>query len=95
MVDAPAGAELVADTVRAALLRALIPPGASLAVPEPFHVEVAGVIRRWELRDVLAPDEAADALDELVRWPLRTARVSSLLRDAWRFRANMTVSDGL
>jgi len=48
VIDASAGAELVADTVRRAL-RALLPADAVPWVPETFFVEVGSVLRRWDL----------------------------------------------
>ena len=64
-------------------------------MPEHFHVEVAGALRRLELRGVLSQQKAAEALDELVRWPLRRVTVASLLPTAWTYRNNLTISDAL
>jgi predicted nucleic acid-binding protein len=86
---------MVAETARGKALRRLIPVGADLAVPEHFYVEVAGVLRRWEHANVLTAAQAAVALEQLVRWPLRRATVVALLPGAWAYRHNLTIGDGL
>lgn len=95
MIDASAGAELVAETNRGKSLRRLIPPDATLSVPEHFYAEVGGVLRRWELTGHLTRAQAAEALDQLARWPLRRASLRPLLHDAWTYRHNLTVTDAL
>lgn len=95
VIDASAGVELVADTLRGRALRRLLPPGAVPWVPELFYVECGAVLRRWDLSAVLSPAQIATALDELMSWPLRVTQVRSLLRDAWRLRANLTFSDAV
>lgn len=55
VIDASAGVELVADTVRGRSLRALLPPDAVPWVPELFYVECGAVLRRWDLGGGAAP----------------------------------------
>jgi predicted nucleic acid-binding protein len=81
VIDASAGVELAADTVRGRALRGLLPSGA--------------VLRRWELNVVLSADEVATAVAELLAWPLRTVQVRGLFQDAWRLRHNVTFADGV
>ena len=44
---------------------------------------------------MLSASEVAEALDRLLRWPLRRAELRPLLRAAWAYRHNMTVADAL
>lgn len=83
MLDASAGVEIVAETVRGRALRLLLPSGVELIVPEHFFAEVGAVLRPWELSGVLTPRQAAEALRQLVRWPLRRASLTSLLAKSW------------
>ncbi len=46
VIDASAGAEIVADTRRGRALTRLVPAGAEGWVPEHFYAEVLGVLRR-------------------------------------------------
>jgi predicted nucleic acid-binding protein len=69
VVDASAGAEIVAKTARGERLAALISRGSRRDILDHFTVETAGVVRRWELSGKLTRDQAAAALSRLVRWP--------------------------
>lgn len=93
VIDASAGVELVADTVRGRALRALLPADAVPWVPETFFVEVSSVLRRWDLNATLTPDQIIDAVRQLAAWPLRVVQVRSLFADAWRLRKNLTFAD--
>ncbi len=93
VIDASAGVELVADTVRGRALRALLPADAVPWVPETFFVEVGSVLRRWDLNAILTPDQIDDAVRQLAAWPLRVVQVRSLFADAWRLRENLTFAD--
>lgn len=95
VIDASAGVELAADTIKGRALRALLPSDAVPWVPEVFYVECGAVLRRWDLNRVLSPVEIAKAVDELMAWPLRVTQVRGLFADAWRHRANITFPDGL
>ena len=48
VIDASAGAELAADTLRGRALRALLPADAVPWVPELFFAECGSVLRRWD-----------------------------------------------
>lgn len=95
VIDASAGVELEADTVRGRAIRGLLPQTAIPWVPELFFVECATVLRRWDLNGVLAPARISRAIDDLMRWPLRIVQVRALFTDAWRRRANVTFSDAV
>lgn len=95
VIDASAGVELVADTVRGRALRALLPAGSVPWVPEIFYVECGAVLRRWDLNRVLSEDEIATTVEQLVAWPLRIAQVRPLFRDAWRRRHNISLADAV
>jgi predicted nucleic acid-binding protein len=95
VVDASAGVELAADTVRGRALRALPPADAVPWAPELFYVECGAVLRRWDLNGTLTPEQVSEAIDELMAWPLRIARVRALFADAWRLRANVTFADAI
>ncbi len=94
VVDASAGIEMVARTATGQRLAGLIPDGSELWVPDGlFDVEVHPVLRRWELRSELSPEEVAASLLRLGSWRLRRASVRDLADEAWRLRHNVTFSD--
>lgn len=55
VIDASAGVELAADTLRGRALRALFPADAVPWVPELFFVECGAVLRRLDLNRILTP----------------------------------------
>lgn len=95
VIDASAGVELAADTVRGRRLRALLPNDAVPWVPEIFFVECGSVLRRWDLNGILTRDQIQSALDELLAWPLRVTQVRGLFADAWKLRGTLTFPDAL
>lgn len=95
VIDASAGVELVADTVRGRQLRTLRPPRTVPWVPEVFFVECGAVLRRWDLNSIIAPARIVQAIDDLMRWPLRVVQLRGLFADAWRLRANVTFSNAI
>ncbi len=95
VVDASAGAEIVAKTARGERLAALVPRGARRDIPDHFTVETAGVLRRWELSGKLTRDQAAAALSRLVRWPGYRYPLTPLLEEAWTYRHNLVIADAL
>ena len=94
VIDASAGVELAADTVRGRALRRLLSADAVPWVPEVFYVECGAVLRRWDLNRILTPAQIAEAIEALMAWPLRVTQVRGLFADAWRLRANVTFADG-
>ena len=95
VIDASAGVELAADTVRGRALRSLVPADAVPWVPEWFYVECGAVLRRWDLNGILTPTQIGQAIDALMAWPLRITQVRGLFDDAWRMRANVTFADAV
>ena len=95
VIDASAGVELAADTLRGRALRALLPTDAVPWVPELFFVECGAVLRRWDLNRILTRAQIDQAIDALMDWPLRVTQVRGLFADAWRLRANVTFADGV
>jgi predicted nucleic acid-binding protein len=95
VIDASAGVELAADTIRGRALRALLPGDVVPWVPELFYVECGAVLRRWDLNRVLTPVQIGKAIDELMAWPLRVTQARGLFADAWRLRANVTFADAI
>lgn len=95
VIDASAGVELVADTIRGRALRGLLAPDAVPWVPEIFYVECGAVLRRWDLNSILSPAQVATAIDQLMAWPLRVTQVRGLFADAWQHRANVTFADAI
>jgi predicted nucleic acid-binding protein len=95
VIDASAGVELAADTVRGRELRGLLTTDALPWVPELFYVECGAVLRRWDLNRVLAPNQIKRAVDDLMAWPLRVTQVRGLFADAWQLRANVAFADAV
>ncbi|MDQ3757246.1 MAG: type II toxin-antitoxin system VapC family toxin [Actinomycetota bacterium] len=95
VIDASAGVELVADTVRGRALRELLPGDTVPWVPEIFYAECGTVLRRWDLNKILTSAQIKSALDDLSAWPLRVTQIRSLFADAWKLRANLTFPDAL
>lgn len=95
VIDASAGVELAADTIRGRALRGLLPTDAVPWVPELFYVECGAVLRRWDLNGILTPAQIGQAIDELMAWPLRVTQVRGLFADAWSMRANVTFADAV
>jgi predicted nucleic acid-binding protein len=95
VIDASAGVELAADTLRGRDLRMLLPNDAVPWVPEIFYVECGAVLRRRDLNGVLNSAQMATAIEELMAWPLRVTQVRGLFADAWRLRVNVTFADAI
>jgi hypothetical protein len=55
VIDASAGVEPAADTLRGRALRELLPPDAVPWMPELFFVECGAVLRRWDLNRIPTP----------------------------------------
>jgi len=95
VIDASAGVELAADTLRGRALRTLLHTDAVPWVPELFFVGCGAVLRRWDLNRILTRAQIDQALDALMGWPLRVTQVRGLFADAWRLRANVTFADAV
>lgn len=96
VIDASAGAEIVANTRRGQALARLLPAGAEGWVPEHFYAEVLGVLRRRLLIEkTVTESQTAAALGRLQGWHLHHASVVPLIDAAWIYRHNMTAADAL
>lgn len=96
VIDASAGAEIVAGTGRGRALAGLVPADAEGWVPEHFYAEVLAVVRRQLLVEKLITEaKATVAVGRLRSWHLRRASVAPLLVAAWAYRHNMTAADAL
>lgn len=95
VLDASAGAEIVARTALGRRLLALAPRDRAWWVPDHFHVETAGALRRMLLSGLIDEPRAASALDRLLRLPASVARSAPLLAEAWRYRNNLIVHDAV
>lgn len=94
VVDASAAVELVARTALGHHVATIVRQHTALWVPDGlFDVEVHAVLRRWDLRSVLAPDQVAASRLRLTSLRLRRAAVSNLTERAWQLRSNITFSD--
>ena len=83
VIDASAGFELAADTVRGRALRGLLPADAVPWVPELFYVECGAVLRRWDLNRILTPAQVSS--DGTTALRCREPR-QSLAVAAWLWR---------
>lgn len=95
VLDASAGAEIVARTTLGRRLLALVPRDRTWWVPDHFHIETAGALRRMLLSGSIDEARASAALDRLLRLPASVARSVPLLADAWRLRNNLIVHDAV
>jgi predicted nucleic acid-binding protein len=95
VLDASASVDLLLDTATGRRLQPLLPTGAQWWVPEHFFAEVAGALRRAELRGGVLNARVAQAMTSLSTAPLRRVQVRPLLADAWSKRANLTIADAL
>lgn len=94
VVDASAGAEIVADTRRGRALARLVPPGSDGWVPEHFYAEVLSVLRRQLLvKKIITDAQATSAVARLRAWRLHHASAAPLIDAAWSYRHNMTAAD--
>lgn len=96
VIDASAGVEIVANTVRGRALARLIPAGSEGWVPEHFYAEVLAVLRRRFLIEAkITEAQASGAVLRLSAWHVRRASVAALVPAAWQYRHNMTAADAL
>jgi predicted nucleic acid-binding protein len=96
VIDASAGAEIVADTRRGRSLARLVPAGSEGWVPEHFYAEVLAVLRRrFLIEKAVTEAQASAAVGRLRGWRLHRASVAPLVDGAWAYRHNMTAADAL
>ncbi len=95
VLDASAGAEIVVGTATGRRLLALAPPDTEWWVPDLFHVEAAGAIRRMLLRGYIDEARSSVALDRLIGLPAHVALSQPLVAEAWTLRHNLIVHDAV
>jgi predicted nucleic acid-binding protein len=66
---------------------------ASVAAPDLLRVEVVSVIRRQLANGALTPEQATNAIDDLLNFPITVYPTAPLLRRAWELRDNVTAYD--
>lgn len=95
VLDASAAVEIVLNTDIGADLAQHLYGVDEFIVPDHFHLEAIGVIRRMEANRKLSSDEAQRAHELLLE--LRVLRVDTrpLLSEAWSMRHNLTIADAL
>lgn len=92
VIDASAAAELLLRTSTGAKVAAAV-EGSLLIAPELLDVEVLSILRRAVLRYQLEESRARSALQDLMDWEVDRIRHTSLLREAWRHRHNVSAYD--
>jgi predicted nucleic acid-binding protein len=92
VVDASVAVEVL---LRTELGRSVMPllREADLLAPELIDVEVLAALRRAVLGGRLDHDRAAEALDDLVLWPIERVSHAPLLAVAWSHRHNASGYD--
>lgn len=95
VIDASAGFELLLETTIGRALLQRLPRPAAWWVPEIYLVEVAGALRRAELRGEITAAQATMAFADLHGGRIRRVQVRPLLPAAWARRGHVTIADGL
>lgn len=94
MVDASVVVELLLQTADAHRVASAVLHGRdSLHAPHLLDVEVSQVIRRYALRGDISEEHGRDALDLLVRMPIRRYPHGPLIQRIWELRHNVTAYD--
>ena len=89
VLDASAGAEIVVRSTLGRRLLSLAPRDRTWWVPDHFHVECAGALRRMLLKGVIDEVRANAALGRLLSLPVTVARSQLLIAEAWTLRNNL------
>ena len=92
VVDASAAAEYLLRTQVGLRLDDVV-DGALLLSPELLDVEVVSVFRRAVLHKKLEEIRAAQAVEDLVAWPVDRIAHAQLVQEAWRQRHNVSAYD--
>ena len=93
VIDASAGVELVADTVRGRALQHSCRQMRSPGCRRPSSSKSAQCYVGGICNAILTPDQISEAIRQLAVWPLRIVQVRALFADAWRLRKNLTFAD--
>lgn len=95
VLDASASVELLTGSARGNRLERHLPLDATCLVPEHFFVEVAGALRRSQLRGLLSSVRCIQAFADLCASPVTPIAVRPLLPRAWSLRGHLTIADAL
>lgn len=93
VADASAVVDLLLTGGEASGLSDLLLGEESLAAPHLLDLEVAQVLRRWNLRGALDDDRARQALDDLLALPIARQPHDLLVERVWELRENLTAYD--
>jgi predicted nucleic acid-binding protein len=74
VLDASAATEMFAQTALGYALLGLAPAKRIWWVPDHFHVETTGAIRRMLQHELIAANRAAEALNRLLAFPVAVAQ---------------------
>jgi predicted nucleic acid-binding protein len=92
VIDASAAVEYLLRTPVGRSLQDLV-EGAFLMAPALLDVEVLSVLRRAVLHQGLSEARAWLALEDLSDWPVDRVPHTTLIREAWRHRHNVSAYD--
>jgi predicted nucleic acid-binding protein len=96
VLDASAVVELVLGSPRGATVRARIErPDESLHAPHLLDVEVASVLRRYQLSGELTAEEGREALADLAGLDIARYPHAPLLPRVWELRTAVTAYDAV
>jgi predicted nucleic acid-binding protein len=96
VLDASAAVELVLGSARGATVRAWIQrPDESLHAPHLLDVEVASVLRRYQLSGELSADDGREALADLAGLDIARYAHDPLLPRVWELRTSVTAYDAV
>lgn len=94
VVDASAAVEYLLRTPMGTHVAGLV-EGAELLAPELLDAEVLAVLRGAVLRGNLESRRAAEAVEDLLNWPVERITHRCLVHGAWQHRDNVTAYDAL
>ncbi len=96
VLDASAVVELVLGSPRGAAVRARVEhPDESLHAPHLLDVEVASVLRRYQLSGALSAEDGREALADLAGLDIARYPHDLLLPRVWELRTSVTAYDAV
>lgn len=96
VLDASVAVELLLATARGEVARRRIADGKdTVHAPHLLDIEVAQVLRRLQRSGVLAGDRAAEAITDLIAYPLTRYSHDVLLPRVWDLRGTVTAYDAV
>lgn len=95
VLDASAGVELLLKTHFGRSLSSKLPAGGQWWVPEHYLAEVAGVLRKAELKGVASQARITHAFHQLATGRLHRVQIRQLMEMAWSRRGHLTFADAL